>query len=274
MHAVEKIAFAIRHNQYLDHADRLWNCVRPAYDRLSSLAARRGLKRIINGTDEVLVAPRWRMVAEEYEPEVWQQLMSEVRLGDVVADVGAYIGLYSIALANRVGRGGRVVAFEPDPANFAALREHVSMNSFTDRIEPRPEAVWANTGKVKFAAYASSESSVANSTDESTTGNESMVDCVSLDQVFAGARLDVLKIDVEGYEERVITGALNLLKDGSRGPRAIFIEVHPYAWQAAETTSESLLGLLKNCNYQVRDLAGKPVERIVEYGEVIAYRRH
>ena len=273
MHAVERIAFAIRHNQYLDHADRLWNCVRPAYDRLSSLAARRGLTRVINGADRILVAPRWRMVAEEYEPEVWQRLMSEVRSGDVVADVGAYIGLYTIALAKRVGHAGRVVAFEPDPANLAALREHVSLNSLTGRIETRPEAVGASTCWVKFAAHASSESSVTSSADASTAGKESMVECVSLDQVFPRARLDILKIDVEGYEGRVIEGAMSLLKDGIRGPRAVFIEVHPYAWHETGTTSESLLGLLENCNYRVQDLAGKPVELIEEYGEVIAYRR-
>ncbi len=274
MHAVERIAFAIRHNQYLDRADRLWRCVRPAYDRLSSLAARKGLTRVINGTDMVLVAPSWRMVAEEYEPEVWQHLMSEVRPGDVVADVGAYIGLYAIALAKRVGHAGRVVAFEPDPANLAALRKHVSLNLLTDRIETRPYAVGASNGQVKFAAHASSESSVTGSAEESTAGNEFIVDSISLDEVFAGGRLDILKIDVEGYEERVIEGAMSLLKDDRRGPRAIFIEVHPYAWQATGTTSESLLKLLEDCNYQVQDLAGNPIERIEMYGEVIAYRRH
>lgn len=272
MRSVERIAFAIRHNHYLERADRLWNCVRPAYDRFSSLAARKGLTRVINGTDRILVAPRWRMVAEEYEPAVWELLMSEVRPGDVVADVGAYIGLYAIALAKRVGHAGRVVAFEPDPGNLAALREHVSLNSLTDRIEPRPEAVGASTGQVRFAAHASSESSVASSAGESTASGESMVDCVSLDHIFAGKRLDILKIDVEGYEERVIEGAMSLLKDGSRGPRAIFIEVHPYAWQATATTSGSLLGLLEECNYRVQDLSGKRVERIEKYGEVIAYR--
>ena len=91
---------------------------------------------------------------------------------------------------------------------------------------------------------------------------------------FGRARLDILKIDVEGYEERVIAGAKGLLEDGHRGPRAIFIEVHPYAWQATGTTSRSLLGMLEDCNYQIQDLAGKPVERIEEYGEVIAYRRY
>jgi FkbM family methyltransferase len=274
MHAAEKIAFAIRHNQYLDHADRLWNYVRPAYDRLSYLAARKGLTRVINGTDRVLVAPRWRMVTEEYEPAVWLHLMNEVRAGDVIADVGAYIGLYTIALAKRVGQGGRVIAFEPDPANFTALKEHVSLNSLADRVETRSEAVGASTGQVKFAANASSESSVANSMFGPTSGDECIVQCVSLDEIFAETRLDILKIDVEGYEEKVIAGALRLLKDDSRGPRAIFIEVHPYAWDTAAMTSDSLLGLLDDCNYQVWDLAGNLVERIEEYGEVIASRRY
>lgn len=274
MHAAEKIAFAIRHNQYLEGADRLWNCVRPLYDGLSFIAARKGLKRVINGTDEILIAPRWRMVTEVYEPEVWQHLMGEVRPGDVVADVGAYIGLYTIALAQRVGHGGRVVAFEPDPANFAALREHVSLNSLSGRIDPRPEAVGASTGQVKFAAHSSSESSVTCSLDESSANEESMIDCVSLDHVFARTRLDILKIDVEGYEERVIAGAISLLNDVSRSPRAIFIEVHPYAWEPTRTTSDSLLRLLRDCNYRVQDLTGKNVERIEEYGEVIAYKRY
>jgi hypothetical protein len=52
------------------------------------------------------------------------------------------------------------------------------------------------------------------------------------------------------------------------------MEVHPYAWQGTGTTSESLLELLDDCNYQVQDLAGKSIERIEEYGEVIAYRRY
>ena len=184
MRTSEKLIFAIRHNKYLEDADRLWNSLRPAYNRLSGVTARKGLERLINRTDRVLVGPRWRMVPEEYEPKVWYQLMSEVKPGDVVADVGAYIGLYTIALAKRVGHAGRVVAFEPDPANFTALKEHVSLNSLMDRVEPRPEAVGGSTGKVKFAAHASSESSVMSSGEEPFAADESMIDCVSLDHVF------------------------------------------------------------------------------------------
>lgn len=272
MRSVERIAFAIRHNHYLERADRLWNCVRPAYDRFSSLAARKGLTRVINGTDTVLIASRWRMVAEEYEPEVWQHLMSQIRPGDVVADVGAYIGLYTIAVAKRAGPGGRVVAFEPDPVNFTALQEHVKLNGLADRVELRQAAAGATDCRVDFAADASSESSVSSPANASANANRIRVECETLDRVFAGRHLDILKIDVEGYEGKVIEGATRLLRDGTAGPRIVFIEVHPWAWQAMGTTSESLLSLFRQCGYEVRDLKGKRVKLIRDYGEVVASR--
>jgi hypothetical protein len=99
------------------------------------------------------------------------------------------------------------------------------------------------------------------------------VQCVTLDRVFAGQRLDVLKIDVEGFEERVLQGASNLLKDGGRSPRAIYIEVHPYAWPEVGSTSDSLLALLDSCGYEGRTIDGRSVEEIDVYGEIIARRR-
>lgn len=268
MHTAEKIVFAIRHHPLLERADRLWNYVRPVYDRITAVAARKGIKRILNGTDQVLLAPRWRMVSESYEPEVWRHLMGGVRPGDVIVDVGAYIGLYTIALAKRVGPTGRVVAFEPDKANFTALSENVALNSMQKRVDLRPLAVGETNGPVNFADRAASDSCVSNIAGPS----RATIECVSLDQVFANERVDILKVDVEGYEEKVIQGATDMLRDPLRGPRTIFIEVHPYAWDGLGTTSDSLLSLLRKCNFEVYDLAGKRVERIDEYGEVIAHR--
>ncbi|MEM2045746.1 MAG: hypothetical protein QXO20_06155 [Candidatus Bathyarchaeia archaeon] len=54
---------------------------------------RNGLERIINGTDRILILPKFRGVGETYEPEVWSHLMAQARPGDIVADVGAHIGL-------------------------------------------------------------------------------------------------------------------------------------------------------------------------------------
>lgn len=274
MNIEEKIVFAIRHNKHLEHAGWLWNGVRPVYDRVSAVIGRKGLKRTINNTDKVLVAPQWRMVPEEYEPEVWRQIIAQVMPGDMIADVGAYIGLYTVALAKRTGPSGRVVAFEPDPANFVALKEHVELNGVTDRVELREAAVGQDRCPIIFAVQASSESFVIGRADAEVGVSGYTIECVTLDHAFAERRMDILKVDVEGYEEKVIQGAASLLQDPSRCPRVIFIEVHPYAWQAVGTTSESLLRLLAECNYRVQDLAAKPVERIEHYGEIIAYKWH
>ena len=48
----------------------------------------------------------------------------------------------------------------------------------------------------------------------------------------AGTKVDVMKIDVEGYEDFVLRGAQTLLSDDSRAPSVVFIEVHPEAWPA------------------------------------------
>jgi hypothetical protein len=78
---------------------------------------------------------------------------------------------------------------------------------------------------------------------------------------------------VEGYEELVLQGARGLLSDHLRRPRAIYIEVHPYAWSGPGTTSDSLLNLLQEHAYAVYFLTGEPVDKIDRYGEIIAVGR-
>ena len=271
MHVAEKLCFAVRHHRFLDNAGWLWDRVRPTYDRVSGKAWRRGLRRVINGTDTVLVAPCWRVIPEEYEPLVWRTLMNEIKPGDVIADVGAYVGLYTIAMANRTGSSGRVVAFEPDSANFSALKEHVELNRVRDRVELKQLAVGAHSGRFQFNADASSESAVTDI--QQASPGSSGVECAKLDDVFGDRRVDIAKIDVEGYELQVLQGARTLLTENTRRPRAIFVEVHPFAWSKFGATSDSVLRLLWDCGYDVHDIDGNTVERIDSYAEVVARKR-
>jgi FkbM family methyltransferase len=215
-----------------------------------------------------LISPRFRGITEIYEPEVWNHLMAEVQPGDIVADVGAFIGLYTIALAKRVGSSGKVVAFEPDPVNFAALKAHVELNGVSDWVELIQAAVSAQDGFVSFQTGRASESHISQVSGNGTR----MVRCVRLDTIFSDRELDIIKIDVEGNEEEVLKGALNLLQDYRRSPRAIYIEVHPYAWPAIGSSSASLLALLAECNYRGFTLDGRRLEQIERYGEIVAHR--
>ncbi len=108
MNVVEQVSIRLRHAPALARVTWLWNAVRPVYDKSIAVFGRNGLERNINGTDRVLISPQFRNVPEVYEPETWAQIRNEIRPGDSVVDVGAYIGLYTVAFAHMVGPGGKI----------------------------------------------------------------------------------------------------------------------------------------------------------------------
>jgi FkbM family methyltransferase len=189
--------------------------------------------------------------------------MAAARSGDVAVDVGAHIGLYSIALAQRVGPSGKVIAFEPDPDNASHLAENVRLNGVADRLELRREAVGAVAGEASFASNGIESSIVAEQTGL-------RVPVVTLDEALRGSAVGVLKIDVEGFEEGVLRGARGLLGAQERRPRVVFLEVHPFAWHRSGTTSESLLEYLQSVGYRPETLAGAPVRQLDRWCEIIA----
>jgi len=265
MHSLEAICIKLRHNRLLGQANWLWDRVRVPYNHLVDRYGVAGLPRVINGSDPILVLPRFRGVTESYEPDVWHHLMKEVRTGDCIADVGAYIGLYSVALALRVGPSGSVTAFEPDADNFAALEGHCRLNQVHERTTLINAAVSNIDGSVGFESNKGAESHISLS---GSVGSHTQ--SVRLDSIFAGRKLDLLKVDVEGFEETALMGASQLLQDPLRRPRRIFVEVHPYAWRATGASSETLIGLLRQYDYEVTDIDGASISEVSTYGEIIA----
>src|SRR5438876_1060634 len=150
MNFVEKTCIAVRHSAPLRGAEWLWNAVRPIYNLAVNLSSWPGLERTMNGTDRILVCPRFRGIGEIYEPEVWRHFMSSVNAGDIIADVGAHIGLYTAALARRLAPKGRVIAFEPHEQNFNALTHHVKINRLGAVVETVRAAVGVLDGEVAF----------------------------------------------------------------------------------------------------------------------------
>lgn len=272
MHPLEAAAIALRRSPLLRNAEPLWHTLRPMYARLLRRWRRNGLKRTINGTDPILIAPELYNLPEEYEPAVWRALMSEVRPGSVVADVGAYIGLYTVALAKRVGASGKVHAFEPDPATFRKLQHHIKINGVQSRVSLSRCAVGDKNESASFTSGRDSQSHLSLGHLPQEGQKQTTVQVVTLDAVLQGSPVDVMKVDVEGFEEHVLRGASQLLADERRAPRVIFIEVHPYAWGQSGTSSESLLKFLRDFGYEVFDFHGDRVEAVSQYGEVIARR--
>jgi FkbM family methyltransferase len=133
-------------------------------------------------------------------------LLHYLRPGDLFLDIGANAGVYSMLAA---GLGARVVAFEPDPDNRELLERHVTLNKFDRVVQVRPEAVSSGCGLINFTAGLGAESKISRN---GVTGEGLSVPTVSLDSLKLGT-VAAMKIDVEGFEGDVFSGAQTTLED-------------------------------------------------------------
>ncbi len=184
-----------------------------------------------------------------YERHIVRELHRVLRPGDVAYDVGANAGYLSLVMARRVGPAGRVVAFEADPRNAAALAANIALNGLRN-IALVPKAVSDASGSVTFASF--DYSLVGHIATPATPADARLltVPAVALDDLFSQGQLPAprcIKIDVEGAEDRVIAGAVDLI---ARARPVILAEVRPEALQGG------ILPLLEGLGYRARELAG------------------
>jgi len=158
---------------------------------------------------------------ETYELELFR---SSIRPGMTVADVGAHVGLYSLVAAAALGDSGRVVAFEPEPANYELLLRNIEVNGFTNVTAVR-KAVADRSGTLGL--YVDPAQSTLHSLRPLGGGRvpSHAVEVTTLDEFFAGERLDVAKMDVEGAEGSVLKGMRGLL--GLNPGLKLFSEFNP-----------------------------------------------
>lgn len=105
-----------------------------------------------------------------------------------------------------------------------------------------------------------------------SAGDVVEVACTTLDNFLADKILDLLKIDVEGYEAHVLRGAKNLLARSTCFPRTILMEIHPYCWESYGTDSSALGFLLRESGYHAKTVEGKEVNEINLYEHITAVK--
>ena len=69
-----------------------------------------------------------RIALEKYEPYETELILKQVKSGDIIVDVGANIGYYTVLFADKVGKKGKIIAIEPDPINFEILQKNIKEN--------------------------------------------------------------------------------------------------------------------------------------------------
>lgn len=132
-----------------------------------------------------------------------------------VVDIGANIGWYSLLAASRVGEKGAVIAFEPNEDLVRLLRRSAEVNGFGGRVTVEEKGVMEKNCTLEFYKWANHQASSnfywnSPSREQHDSTETVTVECVSLDDYFREhprSRVDVIKIDAEGSEPRIIAGA-------------------------------------------------------------------
>ncbi len=142
--------------------------------------------------------------------------------GDVVLDMGAHIGSYSLRYSRLVGQEGRVISFEPDPENRRILSWNLRLNN-AQNVQVRREALgdFTGEGKLRISSFPGQHSFVHSSKGIRQV-SEIVVPVAKLDDIRLD-KVDFVKMDVEGYELNVLRGGEKTIL--SLRPR-MQIEVH------------------------------------------------
>jgi FkbM family methyltransferase len=188
-----------------------------------------------------------------FEPTSVAVINKYVRQGMTVLNIGANIGCHTLRFAKLVG-GGKVIAFEPMSYAFKKLKQNVELNNFDNIILEKIALSNENKDNQSVYFYASwpLNRSLADTDIHHIHHGRKMsdiVDFVTLDnyvQRKAIKKIDFIKLDVDGYEYKVIQGGVNSIK---KFKPDMLIEFVKYTLKEFGDNLESLIDLLDSVGY-------------------------
>ena len=187
----------------------------------------------------------------EFEPWDSSFILRDLRPTDICLDVGANVGFYAISLAIRV-REGEVHAFEPEDCHYHILALNALSNRLPNLVINKC-AVGNRIQEVDFFVAQDGGFSSTVDTGRRRIVEKTRVRMVTLDSYCSEvglSRVDFLKVDVEGAEPKVITGARQLLSNGERKPRLIMLELHEGMLRRFGSSVREMTAVMETYGYQ------------------------
>ena len=185
-----------------------------------------------------------RIALEKYEPYETKLILKQTQKGDVMVDVGANIGYYTVLLADKVGKNGKVYAFEPDKTNFEILKKNIKANNLKNVVTVNAAVGNKNETKMLYKSednlgdhklYDNFQFSKSNFQKEK-------VKIIKLDDYLKNQKIDLIKIDTQGWEPEVINGAKGLIEENKP---VMFLEYSPASYKIAKLNGEKMMSFLR-----------------------------
>lgn len=176
-------------------------------------------------------------------------IMREIKKGDVVLDVGANIGYFTLIFAHLVGEEGRVFAFEPDPTNFTILEKNIEINGYKNVVAIQ-KAVSNHTGKDKLYLH-DINTGMHRLSKQPLNNHHIEVNTICLDDYFTkNTKIDFIKLDVEGSEYAVVEGAHSVLQENKN--IKLITEFTPTALKKYGSNATEYISLLASHGFLLR----------------------
>ncbi|MDI5924037.1 FkbM family methyltransferase [Rhizobium leguminosarum] len=184
-----------------------------------------------------------------------------IRPTDVILDIGANIGLYTVASGLALGGKGKVYSFEPDARSLKLLSENIQLNSLSDKVRVFDYCIGSHNGTTSFSLSSEPSLSGMSDTGRARQFGEVTLPIHTVDWVVAENGLtsvDAIKIDVEGHEPEVLEGAMETIEKFQ--PLIMLELTHKNLPRSKHDEMFLLLARLFKSGYTCRHLSAKQDE--------------
>lgn len=174
----------------------------------------------------------------------------EIKLGDIVFDIGASIGWYACKVSKLIGDKGKIIAIEPNPKNFNFLIKNIQLNKLNN-IDALNIGVWSSKKKLNFLCKGYG-SSIRDIKDTKKDNNIITINVNTIDNLIKELKIEkinLIKMDIEGAETKALLGAKNALN--SFDMLKLIIAAYHRNSDGIETY-KILIPFLKRLNFKIK----------------------
>jgi len=245
--------------------------LRAAIEDLRLAPALRGAAVEVCQIQEMLIgfpAEEWRLVAYcrargAPEPGTLLRFRTLAKPGMCVADIGANVGLFTVAAAIETGPDGAVFAFEPTPRTHAILLENIQLNGLLEsgRVAVHRLAISDRAGTGRFGLH---QANCGHNSLFTLQGADRVIEVktLALDEAVSDRRLDLVKIDAEGAEPAVLRGMRGHI--AANPEIQIIAELAPDLLRGAGVEPISFLREIREMGFEHR-LIAEPGGELVQF---------
>jgi FkbM family methyltransferase len=212
--------------------------------------------KIINVNNcKIITIPQDKGISSElliygnHEPLTTNIILKELSEGMNCVDIGSNIGYYVLLENIKIGKNGKIWAIEPSPENFLTLKENIKLQN-VENIKAFNFAIGDKNGEIEFLISKKSNWSKVKNKNDSLESDDKIINVQlktldSFSEENNLEKVDLLRMDVEGYENKIILGAIKFLKQFKP---IVMVEIHKMIMGKEET--KKILEKFKEINYE------------------------